>query len=202
MTRRVGERPAAAVIGASTSRMRGIPSTTQPLVEEQMHHHASPLFALAMSTAALASACSRSSAPAAAPAPAPAPVSVAPPQPSESSSLSGAHLPDTARAEREYRGSYSRGWEASWFAPCDAPRYDALWWVTLTEPARLQRDSLLSALSQAPTGALAVRWRGTISNRMPAGQMGRGTRYMLITEVLEVRPLAGSGMCSLPGRSS
>lgn len=114
----------------------------------------------------------------------------------------GVLVPDTTRTEREYRGSYTRGWEASWFAPCDAPRDDALWWVTLTEPARLQRDSLLGAVSQAPTGALAVRWRGTISNRMPAGQMGRGTRYMLVTEVLEVRPLSGPGMCLPPGRSS
>ena len=115
---------------------------------------------------------------------------------------SGALAPDTARTEREYRGSYTRGLEASWFAPCDAPRYDALWWVTLTEPARLQRDSLLRAVSQPPTGALAVRWRGTISTRMPAGHMGRGTRYMLVTEVMEVRPLTGMGMCASPGRSS
>ena len=169
-----------------------------------MHRHVPRLFAFAMSTVALASACSRSSAPATSP----APISVATPQPPMRlvpplpSSPPGALTPDTARAEREYRGSYTRGWEASWFAPCDAPRDDALWWVTLTEPARLQRDSLLSAVSQPPTGALAVRWRGTISNRMPAGQMGRGTRYMLVTEVIEVRPLAGPGMCSPPGRSS
>ena len=163
-----------------------------------MHHHVSRLFAFALATVALASACSRSSAPATSP----APISVATQQPSVPSSPLGVLALDTTRAEREYRGSYTRGWEASWFAPCDAPRDDALWWVTLTEPARLQRDSLLSAVSQPPTGALAVRWRGTISNRMPAGQMGRGTRYMLVTEVIEVRPLAGLGMCSPPGRSS
>ena len=146
---------------------------------------------------AVTAACSRS----AAPAPAAASPSVAS-APSHPSSPSGALAPDTARTEREYRGSYTRGLEASWFAPCDAPRYDALWWVTLTEPARLQRDSLLRAVSQPPTGALAVRWRGTISTRMPAGHMGRGTRYMLVTEVMEVRPLTGMGMCPSPGRSS
>lgn len=170
-----------------------------------MHRHVSRVFAFTMSTVAVASACSRSSVPAASP----SPVSVASPPPDVQSSVPAARIsppvarsPDTARVEREYRGSYTRGWEASWFAPCDAPRDDALWWVTLTEHARLQRDSLLSAVSQPPTGALAVRWRGTISNRMPAGQMGRGTRYMLVTDVIEVRPLAGVGMCSPASRSS
>lgn len=102
--------------------------------------------------------------------------------------------PDTV--EREFLGAYTRGFEASWFVPCGAPRDDALWWVTLTEPARLERDSLLAALTQAPTGALAVRWRGTISPRMPAGQMGRGTRYLLVTHVIEVRPLPPEGACT------
>ena len=156
-------------------------------------------FGIAMVTATMATACSRSSASAPVPSGGAAPHASVPSVPSVPS---GALTPDTVRAEREYRGSYTRGWEASWFAPCDAPRDDALWWVTLTEPARLQRDSLLGALSQPPTGALAVRWRGTISNRMPAGQMGRGTRYMLVTEVIEVRPLTGTGMCAPPGRSS
>lgn len=167
-----------------------------------MHRHVLSWFGFA-TMSAIAAACSRSPAPA--PSPAAASPSVATPQSPQSpvpSSSSGALTPDTARAEREYRGSYTRGLEASWFAPCDAPRYDALWWVTLTEPARLQRDSLLRAVSQPATGALAVRWRGTISTRMPAGHMGRGTRYMLVTEVIEVRPLTGMGMCASPGRSS
>jgi hypothetical protein len=105
-------------------------------------------------------------------------------------------------AVREFRGAYTRGFEASWFAPCDAPRDDALWWVTLTEDARLQRDSLLKVLTRPATGALAVRWRGTISERMPAGQMGRGTRYMLVQEVLEVRPLPSEGACGVVSRTS
>lgn len=104
--------------------------------------------------------------------------------------------------EREFRGAYTRGFEASWFAPCDAPRDDALWWVTLTETARLERDSLLATITRPPTGALAVRWRGTISARMPAGQMGRGTRYLLVTQVLEVRPLPPEGACFFQSRSS
>jgi hypothetical protein len=108
----------------------------------------------------------------------------------------------SGREVREFRGAYTRGFEASWFAPCGAPVGDALWWVTLTEDARLQRDSLLAALTVAPTGALAVRWRATVSERMRAGHMGRGTRYMLVTEILEVRPLPGDGACGVPSRSS
>jgi hypothetical protein len=107
-----------------------------------------------------------------------------------------------AAVPREFRGAYTRGFEASWFAPCDAPIDDALWWVTLTEDARLQRDSLLKALTTPATGALAVRWKGTISARMPAGQMGRGTRYLLVTQILEVRPLPGEGACVPSARAS
>lgn len=144
-------------------------------------------------------ACSRSGPPAEAPAPATqaavAPVDMAP--------APARMAQDTVRtAEREYRGSYTRGMEASWFAPCDAPMGDALWWVTLTEDARLQRDSMLKALTVAPTGALAVRWRGTVSARMRAGHMGRGTRYMLVTEILDVRPLPGEGACGAAFRTS
>ena len=134
-----------------------------------------------------------------------------PPAPAtESSSASGPAWPpalepsaDTSVASspiQEFRGSYSRGFEASWFIPCDAPRNDALWWVTLTEEARHQRDSLLKASSAQPTGALAVRWRGSTSRRMPSGHMGQGTRYILVTQVLEVRPLISREGC--PFRSA
>jgi hypothetical protein len=138
-------------------------------------------------------ACSRQAPPTETPAPADAPAPV--------TSAEAAPTPGTAPEvsergeEREYRGAYTRGFEASWFAPCDVPRDDARWWVTLTERARLQRDSLLRGLSAEPTGALAVRWRGRISERMRAGHLGAGTRYMLVTEVLELRPLVGAGFC-------
>lgn len=103
---------------------------------------------------------------------------------------------------REYRGAYQRGFEQSWFAPCDAPLDDRLWWVTLTDQALLQRDSLLARIAKEPTDGLAVRWRATISPRMPAGMMGRGTRYMLVTEIIEVKPLPSGGACVPAGRSS
>lgn len=103
---------------------------------------------------------------------------------------------------QEFQGSYTRGFEASWFVPCAAPFGDALWWVTLTDQALQTRDSLLRTLDKAPTGALAVRWRGTISPRMPSGQMGRGSRYLLVVEVIDVRPLPSSGACAPMGRRS
>jgi hypothetical protein len=142
--------------------------------------------------------CSRSAPPADAPAPAPEPTTTsAPVTPSATAPVLA-----PAGTVREYRGAYTRGFEASWFVPCDAGRDDALWWVTLTEDARLQRDSLLKTLTRPATGALAVRWRGTISERMPAGQMGRGTRYMLVHQVLEVRPLPPEGACGVVSRTS
>ncbi len=140
-------------------------------------------------------ACTRA-APVKAPTPMPVPEPVAVPVPS-------APLPTApGREEREYLGAYTRGFEASWFAPCGAPVDDALWWVTLTEDARLQRDSLLKSITRPATGALVVRWRGTTSARMPAGQMGRGSRYMLVTRILELRPLPGEGACPPGFRSS
>ena len=113
--------------------------------------------------------------------------------------------PSPARAQssvrdtvaHEYRGAYQRGFEQSWFAPCDAPADDKLWWVTLTDQALRQRDSLLATIKGPATTGLAVRWRGTISQRMPSGHMGRGTRYMLVTSVLDVRPLPDAGACAV-----
>ena len=139
------------------------------------------------------------------PADAPAPVATSAPE-TASAPVTSPPTPlpatPTPGIEHEFRGSYTRGFEASWFAPCDAPMDDALWWVTLTEDARLQRDSLLKALTEPATGALAVRWRGTISSRMPAGQMGRGTRYLLVTRIVELRPLPSAGACGMGGKST
>jgi hypothetical protein len=104
----------------------------------------------------------------------------------------------------EYRGSYSSGFEMSWFEPCDAPRGDALWWATLTEDARHQRDSLIKLLPHRPTEGLAVRVLATVSPRMRggAGHMGRGSRYMLVTRFISLRALGGGepGGCGPVGR--
>ena len=96
---------------------------------------------------------------------------------------------------REYRGTYRRSFEQSWFEPCNAPPDDKLWWVTLTDQALLERDSLLAKVRGEPADGLAVRWRATVGPRMPAGMMGRGTRYILVTEILDVKPLPDVGAC-------
>lgn len=97
---------------------------------------------------------------------------------------------------REYRGTYRRSFEQSWFEPCNAPTDDKLWWVTLTDQALLERDSLLAKVTGEPADGLVVRWRATVGPRMPAGMMGRGTRYILVTEILEVKPVRELGACA------
>ena len=108
-------------------------------------------------------------------------------------------LADTVRADtvREYRGLYETGFEVSWFHPCGAPSGDDSWWVTLSNDALRQRDSLTKPLAGQPR-VLYVRWRGTVSSKMPAGagHMGRGSRYMLVTEVLQIRASNESGCTS------
>jgi hypothetical protein len=153
--------------------------------------HVLPLVALVALTLA---ACAGHQTPEPAPAPeptrAPAPAS-APVAPRDTSTL-----------VREYRGAYTSGFEMSWFEPCDAPFDDRMWWVTLTGEALEQRDSLLAALKVPKTTGLMVRWRGTISPRMPAGHMARGTRYMLVTQILDIRPLPGTGACGPATKTS
>jgi hypothetical protein len=115
-------------------------------------------------------------------------------------SLALAHA-DTGRVAadsvREYRGLYETGFEVSWFHACDAQPGDDSWWVTLTDDALRQRDSLAKTLTGHPR-ALFVRWRGTISPKMPAGagHMARGSRYMLVTQVLALRASDETGCTS------
>ena len=115
------------------------------------------------------------------------------------SSATSAAVPVRAPADtvREYRGLYETGFEVSWFHPCGAPAGDDSWWVTLSNDALRQRDSLTKRLTGQPR-RLFVRWRGTVGPKMPAGagHMGRGSRYMLVTEVLQLRESDESGCTS------
>jgi len=115
------------------------------------------------------------------------------------SSATAAARPDRAPADtvREYRGLYETGFEVSWFHPCGAPAGDDSWWVTLSNDALRQRDSLTKRLAGQPR-RLYVRWRGTVGPKMAlgAGHMGRGSRYMLVTEVLQLRESDESGCTS------
>ena len=118
-------------------------------------------------------------------------------------SQAGAQRPNGAQAAprdtttQEYLGAYQRGFEQSWFIPCESAADDRRWWVTLTDDALHQRDSLLANITAPVTNGLAVRWRATISPRMPAGHMGGGTRYMLVTKIIDIRPLPDAGACGL-----
>jgi hypothetical protein len=108
---------------------------------------------------------------------------------------------DTVRTRadsiREYRGVYESGFEVSWFHPCDATPGDDTWWVTLTNDALRQRDSLAKGLTDRPRAVL-VRWRATVGPKMPvgAGHMGRGSRYMLVTQVLSLTSADNAGCTS------
>jgi hypothetical protein len=97
----------------------------------------------------------------------------------------------------EFLGAYQRGFEASWFFPCESAADDKTWWVTLTDDALRQRDSILATITAPATKGLAVRWRGTISARMPAGHMGHGTRYLLVSKIIDIRPLPDAGACGV-----
>ena len=116
----------------------------------------------------------------------------------------GAQLPAPATptaprdtTKQEYLGAYQRGFEQSWFIPCESAADDKRWWVTLTDEALQQRDSLLAKITAPVTNGLAVRWRATISPRMQAGHMGGGTRYMLVTKIIDIRPLPDAGACGV-----
>jgi hypothetical protein len=118
-------------------------------------------------------------------------------------SRAGAQLPTgPAPAPRdtttkEYLGAYQRGFEQSWFIPCESTANDKRWWVTLTDDALQQRDSLLAKITAPVTNGLSVRWRATIGPRMQAGHMGGGTRYMLVTKIIDIRPLPDAGACGV-----
>ena len=155
-----------------------------------MHPHSCRWWVAALTVAF--AGCARQTQPVDAPAPASAPRAPAPIISAASVSLP----PNSAKEPREYRGAYTTGFEMSWFEPCDMPAGDRMWWVTLTDDALRQRDSLLANIKLPPTTGLAVRWRGTISPRMPAGQMGRGSRYMLVTSILDIHPMPSGGACS------
>ncbi|MEO8334600.1 MAG: hypothetical protein ABI664_06495 [bacterium] len=107
-----------------------------------------------------------------------------------------APAPSRDTTTTEYYGAYQRGFEQSWFMPCGAATDDTTWWVTLTDDALRQRDSILATIAvPANSKGLSVRWRGTVSERMPAGHMGHGTRYLLVSKILEIRPLLGISSC-------
>lgn len=94
--------------------------------------------------------------------------------------------------EREYRGHYTGGFEASDFVPCGGEgRPETNWWVELLPQARAgvhwgDGDDVGNAFRYY------VRWRGVLSPPGRYGHMSAGTRQLAVTRVLEVhRPTPG-----------
>ena len=89
--------------------------------------------------------------------------------------------------EREYRGHYTGGFEASDFVSCagEGDR-DNNWWVELLPEARQglhwgEGDDVGNA------SRYYVRWRGVLSPPGRYGHMSAGTHQLAVTQVLEVR---------------
>ena len=102
-------------------------------------------------------------------------------------------------AVTEFRGHYTHGFEISRFVPCHASRDDQPWWVILSPRALEQRDSVLATLPVAAgRQALFVHWLGTVGLRTSAGHLGQSTRYLQVTELLELR-VAQGGDCARTG---
>ena len=102
----------------------------------------------------------------------------------------------------EYRGHYSWGFEVSRFVACGAPADDRPWWVTLSDRALAQRDSVVATLPGPAPTRVFVRWRGVAGGRLPsAGHMGRHRRYFAAGEIVELR-LPRTGDCAEPADSA
>jgi hypothetical protein len=94
----------------------------------------------------------------------------------------------------QYQGRYSFAFEKSQFTPCTLLGSDGSWWVIPSGDAQRQRDSLVAALPANRRTELFVRWRGTITTEGPAGHLGKSSRYIMVAEILELRP-ASAGDC-------
>jgi hypothetical protein len=102
----------------------------------------------------------------------------------------------------EYHGHYSWGFEVSRFVACGSPADDRPWWVTLSDRALAQRDSVVATLPGPAPARVYVRWRGVAGGRLPsAGHMGRSRRYFAAGEIVELR-LPRSGDCAAPADSA
>lgn len=90
-------------------------------------------------------------------------------------------------AEREYRGHYTLGFEASDFVPCGVKdRREGNWWVEVLAQAR--RGLRWGEGDDAGNAArYYVRWRGVLSPPGRYGHMSAGDHQLAVTRVFEVR---------------
>lgn len=111
-------------------------------------------------------------------------------------SACAARRPDLAQLPaRELAGHYAGGTAGSWFRRCGAAPADSAWWVTFTERAVAQRDSLQRAGALPPGERRFVRWRAAVTEGGEVGPRGPGVPALLVREILVVRPPA-AGDCA------
>lgn len=93
----------------------------------------------------------------------------------------------------EHAGHLTPGPAGSWFVACGAAAADSAW-VTFTDGAVAQRDSLMRT-GQLHTGMRHfVRWRAAVTLGGEIGPRGAGFPAYLVREILAVRP-AAAGDC-------
>lgn len=86
----------------------------------------------------------------------------------------------------EYAGHFTG--VANWFRPCGAAAGDTLWWATFMGAAVGQWEQLQQAGRVRLDAPSYLRVRAGRSDRRAAGADGRGSRYLYVHDVLEVRP--------------
>ena len=95
---------------------------------------------------------------------------------------------------REVTGHLTGGRDANWFRPCVLAPADSAWWVTFTDRAVVQRDTLRRS-GRLPDGqSRFVRWLAAVTRGGEVGPRGPGAPALLVRDILEVR-VPGPGDC-------
>ena len=89
----------------------------------------------------------------------------------------------------EFTGHNTPAASASWFVACGAAAADSSW-VTFTDRAVTQRDSIANAGLLRHGQRHFVRWRAAVTVGGEVGPRGPGVPALLVREILVVRPAA------------
>jgi hypothetical protein len=93
----------------------------------------------------------------------------------------------------EHAGHYTFGASSSWFWACGAAAADSSW-VTFTDRAVAQRDSIQRTGALSTGERYFVRWRAAVTSGGEVGPRGPGVPALLVREILVLRP-AAAGDC-------
>lgn len=89
---------------------------------------------------------------------------------------------------RDVTGHYTGSRGQSWFRPCGLAPSDSAWWVTFTDRAVIQRDSLRRAGALPDGERRFVRWLAAVTESGRVGPRGPGAPALLVREIIDVRP--------------